>query len=65
MAEPDKDFAAKVERDEAAGIDCPDIPEAEHPVIVHHPDTGEAILYVSRHNPSNSGNGAGRKQRAA
>ena len=48
MAEPDKNFAAKVERDEAAGIDRPDIPEAEHPVVVHHPDTGDSILYVSR-----------------
>jgi taurine dioxygenase/pentalenolactone F synthase len=48
MAEPDKDFAAKIERDVAAGIDRPDIPEAEHPVVVHHPDTGKAILYVSR-----------------
>ena len=48
MAEPDKNFAAKIERDEAAGIERPDIPEAEHPVVVHHPDTGEAILYVSR-----------------
>ena len=48
MAEPDKNFAAKIERDEAAGIERPDIPEAEHPVVVHHSDTGEAILYVSR-----------------
>ncbi len=48
MAEPDKDFATKIERDKAAGIDRPDIPEAEHPVVVHHPDTGDAILYVSR-----------------
>ncbi|MDP7067911.1 MAG: TauD/TfdA family dioxygenase [Acidimicrobiales bacterium] len=48
MAEPDKEFAAKVERDEAAGIHRPDIPEAEHPMVVRHPDTGEEILYVSR-----------------
>ena len=48
MTEPDKDFAAKIERDEAAGIDRPDIPEAEHPVVVRHPDTGDEILYVSR-----------------
>ena len=48
MAEPDKNFAAKIERDEAAGIERPDIPEAEHPVVVHHPDTGDEILYVSR-----------------
>ena len=48
MAQPDKEFAAKVERDEVAGIDRPDIPEAEHPVVVRHPDTGDEILYVSR-----------------
>ena len=48
MAQPDKEFAAKVERDEVAGIDRPDIPEAEHPVVVCHPDTGDEILYVSR-----------------
>ena len=48
MTEPDKDFAAKIERDEAAGINRPDIPEAEHPVVVRHPDTGDEILYVSR-----------------
>lgn len=48
MAEPDRQFAAKVERDEAAGLDRPDIPEAEHPVVVRHPDTGHEILYVSK-----------------
>ncbi len=48
MAEPDKRFAAKVERDEAAGVERPDIPEAEHPVVVRHPDTGHEILYVSK-----------------
>ncbi|MEC7916005.1 MAG: TauD/TfdA family dioxygenase [Actinomycetota bacterium] len=48
MAEPDKEFAAKVERDEAAGVHRPEIPEAEHPMVVRHPDTGEEILYVSR-----------------
>ena len=44
MAQPDKEFAAKVERDEVAGIDRPDIPEAEHPVVVRHPDTVDEIL---------------------
>ncbi|MDH4145660.1 MAG: TauD/TfdA family dioxygenase [Acidimicrobiia bacterium] len=48
MAEPDRGFAAKVERDEALGVERPPIPEAEHPVVVRHPDTGEEILYVSR-----------------
>jgi alpha-ketoglutarate-dependent taurine dioxygenase len=48
MTEPDKNFAAKVERDDAAGVDRPAIPEAEHPVVVRHPDTGDEILYVSR-----------------
>jgi alpha-ketoglutarate-dependent taurine dioxygenase len=36
------------ERLRALGIDRPGIPEAEHPVVVRHPDTGEEILYVSR-----------------
>lgn len=48
MAEPDKGFSDKVERDEAAGVDRPAIPEAEHPVVVRHPDTDDEILYVSR-----------------
>lgn len=48
MAEPDKGFTDKVERDEAAGVDRPDIPEAEHPLVVRHPDTGDEILYASR-----------------
>jgi alpha-ketoglutarate-dependent taurine dioxygenase len=37
-----------VERDEALGVERPSIPEAEHPVVVRHPDTGDEILYVSR-----------------
>ena len=48
MAEPDRQFQAKVERDEAAGVAAPPIPEAQHPVVVRHPDTGHEILYVSR-----------------
>ena len=48
MAEPERGFEAKVERDKAEGTDRPDIPEAEHPVVFQHPDTGEEILYVSR-----------------
>jgi alpha-ketoglutarate-dependent taurine dioxygenase len=48
MAEPERGFAAKVERDRAEGVQRPDIPEAEHPVVVRHPDTGEEVLYVSR-----------------
>ncbi len=48
MAEPDKGFEAKVERDTAQGIERPAIPEAEHPVVVRHPDTGDELLYVSR-----------------
>ncbi len=48
MAEPERGFAAKVERDDALGVERPDIPEAQHPVVVHHPDTGDELLYVSR-----------------
>ncbi len=48
MAEPERDFAAKVARDRSQGVERPDIPEAEHPVVVRHPDTGCEILYVSR-----------------
>lgn len=48
MAEPERGFAAKVERDAALGVERPNIPQAEHPVVVRHPDTGEEILYVSR-----------------
>lgn len=48
MAEPERGFAAKVERDESLGVERPPIPEAEHPVVVRHPDTGDEILYVSR-----------------
>ncbi|MDH3681653.1 MAG: TauD/TfdA family dioxygenase [Acidimicrobiia bacterium] len=48
MAEPERGFAAKVARDRAQGVDRPEIPEAEHPVVVRHPDTNHEILYVSR-----------------
>ncbi len=48
MAEPERRFADKVQRDAALGIERPAIPEAEHPVVVRHPDTGEELLYVSR-----------------
>ena len=41
-------FRAKRSRNKNLGLDQPEIPEAEHPVILHHPDTGREILYISR-----------------
>ncbi len=40
-------FKAKRARDKAAGIERPNIPNAEHPVIVRHPESGRELLYVS------------------
>lgn len=43
-----KGFQAKRERDRQLGRSRPRIPEAEHPIIMRHPDTGREILYVSK-----------------
>lgn len=40
-------FRAKVARDEELGISRPPIPEAQHPIIVRHPESGRELLYVS------------------
>ncbi len=42
------DFEAKRRRDERRGIERPPIPEAEHPVIVKHPESGRELVYVSK-----------------
>ncbi len=41
-------FQAKKERNARLGVERPPIPQAVHPVIVRHPDTGREILYVSK-----------------
>lgn len=40
-------FRAKEARDKELGITRPPLPEAEHSVIVRHPETGRELLYVS------------------
>jgi len=42
------DFKAKRERNRQLGVNAPEIPEAEHPVVIRHPDTDREILYVSK-----------------
>jgi taurine dioxygenase/pentalenolactone F synthase len=42
------DFQAKRNRNRQLGVEQPKIPEAEHPVVLRHPDSGREILYVSR-----------------
>ena len=46
-AEIGETFKAKVARDEELGIPRPPLPEAEHPIIVRHPDSGRELLYIS------------------
>ena len=43
----DASFRAKQARDKQLGIERIPIPEAEHPVILGHPDSGREVLYVS------------------
>jgi taurine dioxygenase len=43
----DTGFRAKRERDARLGIERPPVPEAVHPVIYAHPDSGRELLYVS------------------
>lgn len=39
---------ADVVRDQERGVERPPIPEAAHPIVVEHPDTGRELLYISR-----------------
>lgn len=41
-------FDAKRRRDERLGIERPPIPEAEHPLVVKHPESGRELLYASK-----------------
>lgn len=43
-----EEFKAKKERNARLGVARVEIPQAVHPVILRHPDTGREILYVSK-----------------
>ncbi len=48
MHAPERDVLERVQRNRAQGLEGPEIPEAVHPIILKHPETGRELVYVSR-----------------